>query len=121
MLRCPACHEPPDALHLWRCACCEERFDPFAVRGCCPRCASIAQETRCPACEEPSRPTRSGTSIQGVREAYLRSGEGRTRVSTRPINVVRAQVFLDADALAAAAPDQRAALESKTGGVAQGL
>lgn len=46
---CPACHEPPPAAELWRCAC-GQPFDIFAHRGICPHCAQMYADIACPLC-----------------------------------------------------------------------
>ncbi|MBY0523451.1 MAG: site-2 protease family protein [Gemmataceae bacterium] len=49
-LACPHCKEPPFKGDFWGCDQCETRFDTFAHRGVCPRCAARFDETACPEC-----------------------------------------------------------------------
>jgi len=36
---------------MWRCAACEERYDPYASHACCPRCAVVWSQLSCPLCD----------------------------------------------------------------------
>lgn len=47
---CPMCHTAPPGGPLWRCARCDNRFDPFSTQAVCPHCATRQPATVCPHC-----------------------------------------------------------------------
>jgi Zn-dependent protease len=49
-LKCPRCGAAPFAGPFWICALCQERFDPFAHEGVCPRCCRHEKTMQCIEC-----------------------------------------------------------------------
>jgi tetratricopeptide (TPR) repeat protein len=49
---CPSCGWIPSGEPMWKCDGCGERFDTFATRAKCPKCAKTHDTTSCIACKE---------------------------------------------------------------------